>query len=153
MKKDTQWQKGAAEQLIRAFKDALDLTMLNDAGYLDLYESRTLSIEHAQSKQVGQEVLIEGGVKYTWFSRCFPSLFAFRGWVKKVRNLEVGDIVLVETKLKMGKGSYRMARVIETYPDDNGLVRKVTLEARPEGGPLGLLYVPKDLEKFNMAVQ
>ena len=71
----------------------------------------------------------------------------------KVRNLEVGDIVLVETKLKIGKGSYRMARVIETHPDDNGLVRKVTLEARPRGGPLGLPYVPKDLETFKMAVQ
>ena len=46
-----------------------------------------------------------------------------------------------------------MARVIETHPDANGLVRKVTLEARPHGGPLGLPYVPKDLEKFNMAVQ
>ena len=40
-----------------------------------------------------------------------------------------------------------------TYPDDDGLVRKVTLEARPRGGPLGLPYVPKNLEKFNMAVQ
>ena len=46
-----------------------------------------------------------------------------------------------------------MAQVVETYPDDNGLVRKVTLEARPRGGPLGLPYVPKDLEKFNMAIQ
>ena len=94
-----------------------------------------LLIGRAQSGQVSQEVLTEGDNKYTkrtryiselsnqwwkaWFSCCFPSLFAFRGWVKKVRNLEVGDIVLVESKLKLGKGSYRMARVIETYPNDN----------------------------------
>ena len=84
-----------------------------------------LLIGRAQSGQVSQEVLTEGDDKYTkqtcyiselsnqwwkaWFSRCFPSLFTFRGWVKKVRDLEVGDIVLVETKLKIGKGSYRMA--------------------------------------------
>ena len=59
----------------------------------------------------------------------------------------------MESKLKLGKDSYQMARVIETYPDDDGLVRKVTLEARPRGGPFGLPYVPKNLEKFNMAVQ
>ena len=46
-----------------------------------------------------------------------------------------------------------MARVIETHPDANGLVRKVTLEARPRGGPLGLPYVPKERETFKMAVQ
>ena len=128
-----------------------------------------LLIGHAQSRQVSQVIFTEGDDKDTkrtryvlelsnqwwkaWFTRCFPTLFAFRGWVKKVRNLEVGDIVLVETKLKIGKGSYCMVRVIETHPDANGLVRKVTLEARPQGGPLGLPYVSKDLEKFNMAVQ
>ena len=46
-----------------------------------------------------------------------------------------------------------MARIIKTHPDKNGLCRKVTLEARPRGGPLGLPYVPKDLETFKMAVQ
>ena len=46
-----------------------------------------------------------------------------------------------------------MACVIETHPDENGLCRKVTLEARPRGGPLGLPYIPKDLETFKMAVQ
>ena len=46
-----------------------------------------------------------------------------------------------------------MARVIETHPDANRLVRKVTLEAKPRGGPFGLPYIPKDLETFKMAVQ
>ena len=27
------------------------------------------------------------------------------------------------------------------------------MEARPRGGPLGLPYVPENLEKFNMAIQ
>ena len=40
----------------------------------------------------------------------------FRGWVKKKRNLEVGDIVLVETKVKIGKGSYRMAQSSRLTP-------------------------------------
>ena len=37
--------------------------------------------------------------------------------------------------------------------DEAGLCRRVTLEARPRDGNLGLLYVPKDLEKFEMATQ
>ena len=66
-----------------------------------------------------------------WFSRCFPSLFTFRGLVKKVRNLEVRDIVLVENKFKLGKASYQMPRVIQTYLSDDRLVRKITLEPSP----------------------
>ena len=46
-----------------------------------------------------------------------------------------------------------MARVVQTHPDDAGLVCRVTLEARPRGGPLGLPYTSKKLEKFQMAVQ
>ena len=46
-----------------------------------------------------------------------------------------------------------MARVVKTHPDKAGLVRRITLEARPRGGPLGLPYTSKNLEKFQMAVQ
>ena len=75
----------------------------------------------------------------------------FRGWVKKQCNLESGYIVLVENKAKIGRSSYRMARVVETHLVESGLCRRVTLEARPCGGPVGLPYMPKDLEKFQMA--
>ena len=61
--------------------------------------------------------------------------------------------MLVKTKAKIGRNSYRMACVIETHLDESGLCRRVTLEARPRWGPVGLPYVPKDLEKFQMAVQ
>ena len=61
--------------------------------------------------------------------------------------------MLVENKAKIGRSSYRMARVIETHLDESGLCRRVTLEAWPRGRPVGLPYVPKDLERFQMAVQ
>ena len=66
-----------------------------------------------------------------WFAQCFPSLLPFKGWVQRQKNLESGDNVLVETKAKMGKNSYRMAQVVETHLDESGLCRRVTLEARP----------------------
>ena len=46
-----------------------------------------------------------------------------------------------------------MARIVETHLDESGLCRRVMLEARPRGGPVGLPYVSKDLERFQMAVQ
>ena len=42
-----QWQNGAAEQRVRALKDALDLMMPNRAGYLDFTEFRTLFVKCA----------------------------------------------------------------------------------------------------------
>ena len=56
--------------------------------------------------------------------------------------------MLVETKAKIGRSSYRMARIVETNLNESGLCRRVTLEARPRGGPLRLPYMPKDLDKF-----
>ena len=88
-----------------------------------------------------------------WFKQVFPSLLPFRGWVERQRNLEVGDIVMVETKHKLGKDTYRLARVIKTSLDEAGLCRRVTLEARPRGGKPGLPFISKDLEVFDMAVQ
>ena len=46
-----------------------------------------------------------------------------------------------------------MARVVRTFLDEARLCRRVTLEARPRGGNLGLPYVSKDLEYFDMATQ
>ena len=43
--------------------------------------------------------------------------------------------------------------MVNTHPHEAGLVRRVTLEARPRGGPLELPYKSKKLEKFQIAVQ
>ena len=89
-----------------------------------------LLIGRTQSSAVSKEVLDEGLDKFTkrakyvaelrklwwnmWFKQCFAALLPFRGWVERQKNLEVGDMVLVETKQKLGKNSYKLARVIET---------------------------------------
>ena len=128
-----------------------------------------LLLGRTQPGVINKEVLDEGFERFTkrakyvaelgrlwwtmWFKQVFPTLLPFRGWVERQRNLEVGDIVMVETKHKLGKNSYRLARVIKTSLDEAGLCRKVTLEARPRGGNLGLPYISKDLEEFEMAAQ
>ena len=127
-----------------------------------------LLIGRASSGQVSQESLGDGDkyckrLKYVtelsnqwwnlWLSRVFPSLLPFKSWTRRQRNLEVNDIILVQTKVKLVKDSYRMACVVKTHPDEAGLVRRIMLEARPRGGPLGLPYKSKKLEKLEMAVQ
>ena len=110
-----------------------------------------LLIGRASSGQVSQESLNDGDkyckrLKYVnelsnqwwnvWITRVFPSLLPFKSWTRKQRNLEVDNIVLVQTKVKLGKDSYRMACVVKTHPEKAGLVQRVTLEARPRRGPL-----------------
>ena len=128
-----------------------------------------LLIGRTQSGVISKEVLDEGLDKFTkrakyvaelgklwwemWFKQCFPALLPFRGWVERQRNLEEGDIVMVETKHKLGKDSYRLARVTKTHLDEAGLCRRVTLVARPRGGPVGLPYIAKDPEQFDMVTQ
>jgi hypothetical protein len=45
-------------------------------------------------------------------------------WKKECRNLEVGDVVFMFYPASI-KDDYRLARVVETFPDDKGLVRTV----------------------------
>ena len=89
----------------------------------------------------------------TWMTQVFPALLPFWTWTKRQQNLKVGDIVMVLHKPKLGKVSYRLAQVIETDDDKDGLCRKVTLEAKPPGGKPGLPYEFKGLQRFKMAVQ
>ena len=99
-----------------------------------------LLIGRANLSQVGQELLDNDDdgdkhckrLKYVnelskqwwnlWIQQVFPSLLPFKSWTKKQRNLEVNNIILVQTKDKLGNDSYRMACVVETHPDKPGLV-------------------------------
>ena len=55
-----------------------------------------------------------------------PALVTYYKWHAQSRNLEVGDVVLVVKESSI-KGEYRLARVKKTFPDDKGVVRKVTI--------------------------
>ena len=96
-----------------------------------------LLIGRASSGQVSQESLGDGDkyckrLKYVtelsnqwwnlWLSQVFPSLLPFKSWTRRQQNLEVNNIVLVQTKVKLGKDTYRMARAVKTHPDEAGLV-------------------------------
>ena len=82
-----------------------------------------------------------------------PTLIPCRKWRKKDRNLEVGDIVHMYYSGSL-KDDYRLARVIETYPDKNKLVRTVKVRYRKRDKRENLLeYKSKQPVEEIVAVQ
>ena len=59
-----------------------------------------------------------------WHKQVLPTLIPCRKWRKKDRNLQVGDVVHMYYSGSI-KDDYRLARVVETYPDESNLVRTV----------------------------
>ena len=63
-----------------------------------------------------------------WTQLYAPTLLKHTKWKDEYRNLQVGDVVLVMDNINTSfRGKYRLARVKETYPGDDGIVRKVKL--------------------------
>ena len=58
-----------------------------------------------------------------------PTLVPCRRWKNIKKNLKKGDIVMMKYSGNI-KDDYRLARVLEVYPDKKGLVRTVKLEYR-----------------------
>ncbi|XP_059086914.1 uncharacterized protein LOC131883456 [Tigriopus californicus] len=54
------------------------------------------------------------------------SLQPRKKWVKDRENLQVGDIVLLKDE-NQPRNFWRLAKVVETYPDANGIVRSVKI--------------------------
>ena len=64
-----------------------------------------------------------------WYKQVLPTLFTYKRWKRKKDNLRVGDIVLLHYPNHF-KDDYALARVTETHPDEDNLVRTVTVEFR-----------------------
>ena len=58
-----------------------------------------------------------------------PTLFSYKKWKTKKENLKVGELVMLRYN-KQFKDDYCLAKVTEVHPDDDGLVRKVTVSFR-----------------------
>ena len=59
-----------------------------------------------------------------WYKQVLPSLVPYKKWRKECQNLEVGDVVFMYYPSSI-KDDYRLARIVETFPDGKGLVRSV----------------------------
>ena len=60
----------------------------------------------------------------SWYQQVLPTLVPCKKWKSPVKNLEVGDIVFMYYPSSI-KDDYRLAKVVETFADQKGLVRSV----------------------------
>ena len=63
--------------------------------------------------------------------------------------------LLLKADKKLGRGDFRLGRVLEVFPDEEGIVRTVTLGLRRRRGQRaeGRLECKQGLEETSMAVQ
>ena len=82
----------------------------------------------------------------------WDSLVPTKKWRTAVRNVEVGDIVLVSYTSKLVKPVWRLGRITNTFPDDHGNVRDVEVSTRSRRGrpepPREYTTRPRDLQRL-----
>ena len=89
-----------------------------------------------------------------WVRQTLPHLVPYRKWKHEHRSLRPKDIVLVLYSKQVGKGDYRLGRVLRVHPDNHGIVRTVTVGLRGKERSVGTLpYVPKPLEEITLGIQ
>ena len=64
---------------------------------------------------------------YQYKVQYFHSLLPTRKWLEKKRNMNVGDVVLIEYSSKSAPGTYRLGRVKSVEIDEDDLVRTCTV--------------------------
>ena len=55
-----------------------------------------------------------------------PSLLSWNKWFRKRENVKIGDLIL-ELNPHRKRLQWEMALVVDTYPGEDGLVRKVRI--------------------------
>ena len=92
-----------------------------------------------------------------WSHQVFDSLLPIKKWKEPSENLEVGDICQKGWESNLGKGRYRICKVIETFSDEAGLVRTVKIIMRPfnsrEKGIPSKWYKEEEMETEKISIQ
>ena len=88
-----------------------------------------------------------------WIEQVLPSLMPIPKWKKRAKNLSVGDIVMMVYEGNLND-DYRLAKILEVHPDEEGRVRTVTVGFRRRcKKEKGEQYKSKPLTMEQMAVQ
>ena len=66
-----------------------------------------------------------------WLSQVFPSMVPRPKWKNAVRNLRTGDIGHVRYDKKLGPDAWKIAKIVCTKEDEEGLVRTIVVSFRP----------------------
>ena len=89
-----------------------------------------------------------------WYRAVFSSLVPYKRWKHDQRNLKPGDVCLIMYKGRIPVADYRLCRVIETFPDEEGLVRtvKVAMVSRDKRRKI-LPHNTQPLVEMTVAIQ
>ena len=88
-----------------------------------------------------------------WIEDVLPTLIPCRRWKSQKRNLKVGDVVMMVYKGNL-VDDYRLAKVMQVYPDVKGLVRTVQVGYRRKDRREKLeIYKSKPLSLEKVGVQ
>ena len=67
-----------------------------------------------------------------WFAQVFEKLVPCQKWRTSHRSVKVGDVVLFRMSMAAITPDYKMARVKEVFPGEDGHVRRVLLEYKAQ---------------------
>ena len=88
-----------------------------------------------------------------WIAQALPHLVPYKRWKVERRNPQPDDIVLVLYDKKVGKGDYRLGRILKVFPDAHGVVRTVVVGMRTKDRNKNAEYVPQPLDEYRLGIQ
>ena len=81
------------------------------------------------------------------------ALDPFQEWAVECRNLKPGDIVLVFSSKVLGKGDFKLGRILHVHKNLHDVVRTVTVGVRGKAGTDKTLpFVPRLLNELVIGV-
>jgi hypothetical protein len=87
-----------------------------------------------------------------WIKQVLPTLFSYKKWKSKQKNIEVGDLVILRYSGQF-KDDYCIAKVTKAVPDGDNLVRKVTVSFKKKNSRESpAIYKSKPLISEEVAV-
>ena len=92
----------------------------------DLSPPMVYSSEDKFSRRLAYIEQVEADWWSRWHKQVLPTLFTYKKWKRKKENLKKGDIVMMSYAGHF-KDDYTLAKVVETHPDEEGLVRVATV--------------------------
>ena len=90
-------------------------------------------MEFSENERFSARLAYVSQVEQEWWDRwirvVLPTLFSYKRWKVKQKNLEVGELVMLRYPGNY-KDDYCIAKVTAVHPSEDGLVRQVTVEYR-----------------------
>ena len=143
---DAPWQNGCSEALVKSLKKAIK----NAIGSQILMFSELMTVFYEVANLVNERPIgrqpkdpddgsylspnhlllgraIVDAFWKRWIRDYFPSLLIRQKWHVEKRNVKVGDVVIIQDS-NLVRGSWRLGRVSNVFPGDDGRVRNVEIQ-------------------------